>query len=640
MVIYKSNVKVDIPRDLNLTELLHSSARSPPVPENHIVFEDDLQGRRLSIGDLRRNAGAIAYALKERYRPRDQSRWTVILPNCVAIIEAAHAVLWLGGVFCPVNHQLPVQDFTHALLLTESEYIIAYGPIIRKVEKAIESARQKNPSFPRPQIIVALAANPSPPYKDLYQDIAYEKSLPVPHYDNTEDRIASIHLSSGTTGLPKGVRLSHLNYVANVHQLWTHDPNRWTPEESVLSFTPFVHLANGTIPFFLGPWTGMRHIIMTSVDINEFARTVQRTRPTTVQIVPPVARQLFLNELDKTYDFSSVKRATGSIGKAATAEVDRYFGPGKWTLLNMYGMTEAACWIAANRITDRVAPDELGPILPGMEARLMKDDRTDAPAGGPGELWLRGTNITKGYLNNEKANTEAFPEEGWFNTGDVVSVSARGVFKLAGRTKELIKYNGFQVSPTELEQYISGHPAVADCAVTYTLDAYKIELPTAYIVLKDHGQEKATKLAQLREIHESVDRQVAGYKKLRGGVSRSHGSRVNSKAQLRVPVDGLLALLPSVLHKGILSSRYYAEKSSSLVIQADDSRKQQANRDTCYRKLNELIVDVYKHNVPGETTEDQKEKVQKLQKAENEARLKRKHLQSSKKQSRSKGSLD
>ncbi|KIX06820.1 uncharacterized protein Z518_04796 [Rhinocladiella mackenziei CBS 650.93] len=128
--------------------------------------------------------------------------------------------------------------------------------------------------------------------------------------------------------------------------------------------------------------------------------------------------------------------------------------------------------------------------------------------------------------------------------------------------------------------------------------------------------------------------------------SRSSGpggqnvNKVNSKAQLRVPVDRLLPLIPTVLHKGILSSRYYAENSSSLVIQADDSRKQQANKDTCFRKLNELIVDVYKHAVPGETSEEQKEKVRRLQKAENEARLKSKKIHSSKKQRRSKNDLD
>ncbi|KEF62054.1 uncharacterized protein A1O9_00026 [Exophiala aquamarina CBS 119918] len=128
--------------------------------------------------------------------------------------------------------------------------------------------------------------------------------------------------------------------------------------------------------------------------------------------------------------------------------------------------------------------------------------------------------------------------------------------------------------------------------------------------------------------------------------SRSSGpggqnvNKLNSKAQLRVPLDQLFPLIPTVLHKGVLSSRYCAGKSSSILIQADDSRKQQANKETCFRKLNELIAEVYSHSVPGETSEEQKQKVERLQKKEKEARLKAKKLHSSKKESRGKPRFD
>lgn len=107
-----------------------------------------------------------------------------------------------------------------------------------------------------------------------------------------------------------------------------------------------------------------------------------------------------------------------------------------------------------------------------------------------------------------------------------------------------------------------------------------------------------------------------------------------------MPIDRLFQLIPTILHRGIIASRYYADKSSCLVIQADDSRKAQANKDTCFRKLTELILDVYKHSIPGETTEEQKEKVKEFQKAENESRLRNKKFQSMKKQSRSKGNME
>ena len=111
---------------------------------------------------------------------------------------------------------------------------------------------------------------------------------------------------------------------------------------------------------------------------------------------------------------------------------------------------------------------------------------------------------------------------------------------------------------------------------------------------------------------------------------------MNSKAQLRVPVDRLLPRIPSLLHSAVLSSRFYAEKSRSLLIQADESRKQAANLDACYRKLYELITELANAQIPGETSEDQKEKVKKLKRSENEGRLRHKRHHSSKKASRSK----
>ncbi|KIV96629.1 hypothetical protein PV10_00468 [Exophiala mesophila] len=128
--------------------------------------------------------------------------------------------------------------------------------------------------------------------------------------------------------------------------------------------------------------------------------------------------------------------------------------------------------------------------------------------------------------------------------------------------------------------------------------------------------------------------------------SRSSGpggqnvNKVESKAQLRVPIDRLLAIVPEVMHKPLRASRYFAENSSSIVIQADDSRKRETNKDTCIRKLNDLIIDVYKQSVPGETSESQKQRVKDLQTRENEARLKSKKQHSSKKQSRASGGFD
>src|ERR1700760_2171337 len=125
MRIYKSNDRdVGIPIDLNLTELLHTSARSPPLRVDHVIAQDDVEHRELTIGQLRSNAGRLAAGLVHHYKPEDQSRWAIILPNSVAYLEAVHAVIWLGGVFCPINHQLKAGEIAHALIVSKPKFAI------------------------------------------------------------------------------------------------------------------------------------------------------------------------------------------------------------------------------------------------------------------------------------------------------------------------------------------------------------------------------------------------------------------------------------------------------------------------------------------------------------------------------------
>jgi 4-coumarate--CoA ligase len=239
---------IDVPTDLSLTELLHSSARFPVLPVDRIIAQDDVEHRTLTIGQLRSRAGRLAAGLSHHYQPEGQSRWAIILPNSVAYLEVVHAVLWLGGVFCPINHQLKAGEIAHALAVSKPEYAIVYSEIVGKVVEAIELARETHPDLKKPKLLTAIGPRLEG-YRCLFADFEVSEQLPVPHYEDTRERLASIHLSSGTTGNPKGVGLSHYNYIANVLQMWAHDPEHWSPAERVVSYTPFVHIANSKSMF-------------------------------------------------------------------------------------------------------------------------------------------------------------------------------------------------------------------------------------------------------------------------------------------------------------------------------------------------------------------------------------------------------
>ena len=176
---------------------------------------DKLEGRALTLGQLRDRAGRLAQGLTTRYRPRDQSRWAIILPNSVTILEAVHAVLWLGGVACPINHQLKAGEIAHAFSISKPEFVIAYSEIIDKVEEVISLARAKYvTALKEPVVIMAIEQNKTgtQPYPFLSSFIAAER-LPVHHYADTRKRLASIHLSSGTTGQFRMLLLSFRRIV-------------------------------------------------------------------------------------------------------------------------------------------------------------------------------------------------------------------------------------------------------------------------------------------------------------------------------------------------------------------------------------------------------------------------------------------
>jgi acyl-CoA synthetase (AMP-forming)/AMP-acid ligase II len=520
--IYKSGT-IDIPKDQNLTELLHTCAYNT-LPESHLIAKDSLTNRSITIGELRERAGRIARSLKSELDPIDQARWAVILPNSVEYLEVVHSIWWTGGVVCPMNWALKATEIGHGLVVARPHHIVAYGKISKVVEQAIDVAAKhlKKEGIPwvRPNIITIIEKVPGSAYKHIPDSFFGRCTLEIPHWRDTSTRLATIHLSSGTTGAPKGVELTHYNFVANCYQLVAHDRTQFNTSIRGVIYTPFAHIGATTIPLILGPWTGMLHHAMPQYNIEKFGELVASNQATNFQGVPSVVLTLANSDITKRHDFS--RASIINVGGAPFKKdlQDTLLSKAPWRLIQVYGMTEAAGYVAYQKYDESVPEGVVGPLLPNVEACLKREGSTiDAPLGGPGELWLRGPNFSRGYAFNQEANGKAFPMKGWYNTGDVCCIDTQGRVSVVGRTKELIKYKGFQVSPAELEGYINSHPAVAEGGVGAIWDESQLtELPAAWVILKDHIQTEDSRLAALRDVHRTIDSQVSGYKKLRGGV--------------------------------------------------------------------------------------------------------------------------
>jgi 4-coumarate--CoA ligase len=306
--------------------------------------------------------------------------------------------------------------------------------------------------------------------------------------------------------------------VANCYQLYAHNPQQFHSNSRTVAFTPFVHIAMTTMPLFMGPWTGMMHHAMPSFNLEAFGPLVSSVRPTSFQGVPSIALAFANTDFTTRFDFSAAEMI--NCGLPMKQELyDRLTKRAPWQIVQLYGMTEASPYVAYQKLGEKQELGTIGRLLPNISAMLkVENTMEDAPEGGPGELWLQGPNISSGYTD-EAANKKAFPIEGWYNTGDVCTISKSGIVSVVGRTKELIKYKGFQVAPAELEAHLNSHPDVAEAGVGATWDENQLtELPTAYVMLVPGLETRAAVLKVLKDVHVTTDGLVSGYKKLRGGV--------------------------------------------------------------------------------------------------------------------------
>ncbi|KAI8240204.1 4-coumarate--CoA ligase-like 7 [Colletotrichum sp. SAR 10_99] len=269
------------------------------------------------------------------------------------------------------------------------------------------------------------------------------------------------------------------------------------------------------MPLFLGPYTGMFHHAMPQYNIDKFGQLVGSNQATSFQGVPSVVLSLANSDVTERFDFSKAQIINIGGAPLKPEQIERLLRRAPWKLIQAYGMTEAAGYVAYQGFDEEVPNGSTGRLLPGIEAALKKEGTTeDAPEGGPGELWIRGPNITHGYAFNPKANQEAFRMEGWYNTGDVCRFDTEGRLFIVGRTKDLIKYKGFQVSPSELEQIINSHPLVKEAGVGALWDETQLtEVPTAWVVLKDGDMMRREEIRRrLRDIQKVVDNQVSEHK--------------------------------------------------------------------------------------------------------------------------------
>jgi acyl-CoA synthetase (AMP-forming)/AMP-acid ligase II len=319
--------------------------------------------------------------------------------------------------------------------------------------------------------------------------------------------VVALPYSSGTTGLPKGVMLTHRNLIANVLQVQAAGHLR-DGEDTLICFLPFFHIYGLVVIMMLGLRYGATLVVMPRFELETYLDLVERHRATVLHVVPPIVLALAKSPLG-TRDLTSVRKlfsGAAPLGAGVTEQATARVG---CVLQQGYGLTESSP--ATHTTPEDPAsskPGSIGFVLPNTECRVVDPvTRADVPPGVDGEIWIRGPQVMRGYLNRPEETRATVDAEGWLHTGDVGHADPDGHFFIVDRLKELIKYKGMQVAPAELESVLLSHPAVADAAVVSCPDQEAGEIPRAFVVLK--GAVTAEDLMAF------VAARVASYKKIR-----------------------------------------------------------------------------------------------------------------------------
>lgn len=407
----------------------------------------------------------------------------VLCPNIPAFGTVFHGLLRAGATATTINSLYTAEEIAAQLTDAGAEWIVTVSPLLPGATAAAEKL-----GIADDHVIVLDGAEGHPSLPAL---LGEGHAAPDVSFDPAT-HLAVLPYSSGTTGRPKGVMLTHRNLVANVAQSST--TISLGEDDRVLAVLPFFHIYGMTVLLNFALRQRATLVTMPKFDLAEFLRVASEHRTSWVFIAPPIAVALAKHPLVDQFDLSAVKVVfsgaaplDGALARAVAERLD-------CTVCQGYGMTETSPVVHAIPV-DRPDIDRssIGVLLANTEARIVAEDGGDVvvPASGtsePGELLLRGPQIMVGYLNRPEATAEMLDEDGWLHTGDVATVTADGVFRIVDRLKELIKYKGYQVAPAVLEAVLLEHPAIADAAVVGALDEDGQEMPKAFVVLQQGAQ--------------------------------------------------------------------------------------------------------------------------------------------------------
>ncbi|WP_439156499.1 AMP-binding protein [Yoonia sp.] len=475
----------DIPlRDRSITQRVFEGLDNR---RDAVVLTDGPTGRTMTaaqfMDQVRRLAGGLTAAGLG-------AGHTVALmaPNIPEYCVIFHAVAWAGGTITTLNPTYTAREIRHQLADSRAEVLIT-------IPDFLNTARDGAGDMD----VIAIG---SPEFAALMGD-ALTAQVPV----DLDAHTVVLPYSSGTTGLPKGVMLSHRNLVANVDQIIM--AGDFQPGEVAAGFLPFFHIYGMTVLMNVHLAGGGAVVTMPRFDLAQFLQISQDHKARRMWIVPPVALALAKHPLVDDYDLSSLEQVFSGAAPMGADLSNAVAKRLNCISLQGYGMTELS---PVSHVTpgNAAVAGASGQGVPNTHCRIVDiETGADLPPGQEGELWVKGPQVMQGYLNNAGATAETITPDGWLRTGDIALIDDGGYMFIVDRLKELIKYKGFQVAPAELEATLVAMDGITDAAVIGLPDEEAGELPIAFVVTGNPAPDEAAikahldaALAHYKQVHQ------------------------------------------------------------------------------------------------------------------------------------------
>ncbi|KAJ8719771.1 hypothetical protein PYW08_011946 [Mythimna loreyi] len=467
-------------------------------------------GRGYTYEQAFKLSNRFAANLRTKFKICDGDSVAVMLPNIPDYPLVALGILAAGGVITSINPNYTAHEVQRQLKMSEAKAIVTLPETVPVIRESLNIAKINIP-------IIAVKRNDNPVpegialFNELSEDIHTDNSVLKQVRRQTND-ICFLPYSSGTTGLPKGVELSHRNIIANCEQIndpivAMHNETTSTHQDSVMGVLPFFHIYAATVLMFHKFSIGAKLVALPKFQPETFLKTIEKHKTNILMVAPPLILLMGSHSAATEKTFEHVKSVCNGAAPLAASDVERFLQTAKHEIdfRQGYGLTETSPTVTIGPKGSKQHATT-GPPVGSTELRIVDINLKNLGPNETGEILVRGPQVMRGYRDNPQANKEAFTEDGWFRTGDLAVADENGIITIADRLKELIKVKGFQVPPAELESLLREHPSVNDAAVIGVPHQSKGEAPKAFVVLKDGH--KCTE----RQLSEFVNSKVATYK--------------------------------------------------------------------------------------------------------------------------------